>query len=93
MSVYSKGELANEYMNGNYNDLELEMTNTVFDFITYKKRDYIFPADAHVFIKHKTANKDNNVELADYEEDQLSFFFYTFLLYSIKSQNKRKTNN
>ncbi|MFD2915831.1 hypothetical protein [Psychroserpens luteus] len=92
MAVYSKGELSNEFMNGNYDDLELEMTNKIFDFETYKNRDYILPADAHLFIKNKTSNEVNNVESADYEEDQLSFFFYTFLLYAIKNQNKQKIN-
>ncbi|MFD2915833.1 hypothetical protein [Psychroserpens luteus] len=93
LAVYSKRELANEYKNGNYEDLELEMTNKIFDFETYKNRDYILPADAHLFIKNKASKKDNNIDIADYEKDQLSFFFYSFLLYSFKSQFNPRIKN
>lgn len=85
MKAYAKGELANRFMDGNYENLELEMTSSIFEYDYYNHHDYVKPADYKKFI-NKVLNKES-LELIyeeDFNTDYLTFFFYLHLLYTFK---------
>jgi hypothetical protein len=91
MEAFSKGELANRFMNGNYNELELKMTDEVFNYDEYKHHDFIKPADAKKFI-NKVLDKES-LELI-YEEDfNVDYLFYFFIMYLLYSFRRKSLSN
>lgn len=93
MAAFSKGELANRFMEGNYDELELKMTDKVFNYDEYRHHDFIKPADAKRFI-NEVLDKES-LELIYEEEfdvDYLTYFFIMYFLYSFRSKKKKTLN-
>ena len=88
MEAFSKGELANRFTNGNYDELEIEMTNEIFAYDDYNHHDYIKPADTKKFI-NRVLDKEslNTVYDKDFNVDYLYYFFLMYLLYAFKIKN------
>ena len=93
MEAFSKGELANRFMNGNYDELELKMTDEVFNYDEYRHHDFIKPADTKRFI-NKVLDKESLVLIyeEDFDVDYLYYFFIMYLIYSFNSKKKKALN-
>ncbi len=93
MEAFSKGELANRFTNGNYDELELKMTDEVFNYDEYRHHDFIKPADTKRFI-NKVLDKESLVLIYedDFDVDYLCYFFIMYLIYSFRSKNKKALN-
>ncbi|WP_417873983.1 hypothetical protein [Xanthomarina gelatinilytica] len=88
MEAFSKGELANRFMNGNYDDLEIKMTDEVLNYAIYSHHDFIKPADAKKFI-NKVLDKDT-LELLYEEEFSLDYLSYFFIIYIVYTSIPKK---
>lgn len=93
MEAFSKGELANRFMNGNYDELELKMTDEVFNYDEYRHHDFIKPADTKRFI-NKVLDKESLVLIyeEDFDVDYLYYFFIMYLIYSFRNKKKKALN-
>ena len=88
MEAFSKGELANRFTSGNYDELEIEMTNEIFAYDDYHHHDYIKPADTKKFINRVLDKESLNIVYdKDFNVDYLYYFFLMYLLYAFKTKN------
>ncbi len=89
LEAFTKKELVMDYLKFSYDDLELKMTNELFDYDYYKNHDLIKPADAKKFVlkygNEIAINKIND----EVDGECLDFFFYSFLIYTMLSNLRR----
>ena len=89
LKAFTKKELAFDYLKSSYDDLELKMTNEMFDYDYYKNHDLIKPADAKKFILKYGDDIAISKIKDDVDGDYLDFFFHIFLIHIILSGLKK----
>ena len=76
LAAYTKKVLADNYFNGDFDLLELNMTNNIFTSEYYKAHDKIRPVDAY-----RLREEELGETLKNEENHCLEFFLYFFLIY------------
>ncbi|XLS29866.1 hypothetical protein ACJD0Z_03350 [Flavobacteriaceae bacterium M23B6Z8] len=80
MQAFTKGELAKKFTSGNYDELELQMTNAIFTPNFYRHHDFIKPADAKKFLNDILDTESLQISYDEiFEIDDLVFFFLVYL--------------